>query len=446
MKKNLLLLSVLLATLVGGPARAQEGGFSGQFDGNAGFGAISEDYYVRIGLGAAFQFDKIGFGVQVPLNLRVIDNAPEQGDVIRKEDWDEYSDFFKIIRYFQYGFPNEPYYVRVGELAGVSMGHGTVVSNYYNVVDVNHYKMGIRSTIDVGYGGGEVLVDHIAPPNIVGLRGFVRPFTFFKTEKIFKSVTTGLLFVGDFAAPTALKKDAAGTPVVENAGLVAASTEPVMVWGWDLDWEVYSNDWISIVPYFDLMFLETDGAGTHLGTFLNFRLPADIRIDTRWEWRFVSAGYQPTYFDSIYEIERWRFIRDPKITDIRAGLAATNSDRHGFFGDIAFHVKTYVTVGASYEDYQGPDNANFTARLDLPYISIVKLSAFYTKRNFDDAEDLGSLDNALLVALARFQVFGPLYVFGEYARQWHLIEDGGGKGQYETVDNFGFGAGAEINF
>jgi hypothetical protein len=448
MKKHHKLAFFLLFLLLAAPgARAKDkGGFSGMFDGGIGFGAIAEDYFVRLSVGAAFQFDDIGFGVQVPLNLRAIDNAPIQDSVIRQEDWDEYSDFFKILRYFQYGFPRDPYYVRVGELAGVSLGHGTIVSNYYNVVDVNHYKMGVRATVDVGYGGAELLLDHIAPPNIMGLRGFVRPFTFFDTAKIFKSVTTGLVFVADFHAPTTVKVDAQGVPIVDDAGLERSSSEAVLLYGWDLDWEVYSNSWVSIVPYFDLMFLEDEGVGTHLGTFVNFRLPADIRIDTRFEWRFASEGYQPTYIDSIYEIERWRFITGPKITDVRAGLAAAGSDRHGFFGSLDFHVGDYVTVGAMYEDYQGPDNANFTARLDLPYISIVKLSAFYTKRNFDDAEDLGSLDNALLVALARFKVYGPLYVYGEYARQWHIVEDGPDKGQYETVDNYGFGAGAEIRF
>lgn len=434
----------LLAVLIATPsARA----FEGQFDGGLGFGGIAEDWFVKVAVGAAFQFDKIGFGVQVPLNFRAIDYEPEQDSVIREEDWDEVGDFFKILRYFQYGFPNEPYYVRVGELAGVSIGHGTVVSSYYNVVDINHYKMGIRSTIDVGYGGVEVMIDHVAPPNILAIRPFVRPFTFFKTADIFKKVTTGITVAADFDAPTALEVDANGVPVLENAGPVRADSEPVVIWGWDIDWQVFANEWVAVIPFFDVMVLEDEGAGTHLGTFVNFTLPADIHIDTRIEWRFASEGYQPMYISPIYEIERWRFIQGPKIADVRAGLAGADRDRHGMLADLAFRVDKWVTVAATYEDYQGPDNANFTARLELPWIAnYVQAAAFWTKRNFDDAEDLGSLDDALLVAMLRVKVYDPIYLWGEYSRQWHVDETGGDRGEYETVDNFGGGVGVDVRF
>lgn len=435
----------LVTALFATPAWAD--GFEGQFDGGLGFGGIAEDWFVKVSVGAAFQFDKIGFGVQVPLNFRAIDYEPEQDSVIREEDWDEVGDFFKILRYFQYGFPNEPYYVRVGELTGVSIGHGTVVNSYYNVVDVNHYKMGIRSTIDVGYGGVEVMIDHVAPPNLLAIRPFVRPFTFFPTADIFKKVTTGLVFAADFDAPTALKVDAGGVPVIEEAGPVREASEPVILWGWDLDWEVFSNEWVAIIPFFDVMVLGDEGAGTHLGTFINFSLPANIHIDTRIEWRFASKGYQPTYISPIYEIERWRFVQGPKITDVRAGFAGADSDRHGLLGSLTFRVDKWVTVTAAYEDYQGPDNANFTARLELPWIAdVVQAAAYWTKRNFDDAEDLGSLDNALLIAMLRVKVYDPLYLWAEYSRQWHVDETGTDRGEYETVDNFGGGVGVHVGF
>lgn len=412
----------------------------GEVDAGLGFGAIAEDYFVRMRLAAAFQFDKFGFGVQVPMNFRVVDNAPSGEGVIRDEDWDEFSDYLKILRYVQYGFPSEPVYVRLGELAGVSLGHQTVVDRYYNVVDVNHYKMGIRATVDVGYGGAELLVDHVAPPNLFGLRGFVRPLTFFETDELYKRFTVGLTFVADFVAPTELEVDDNNRLETENRSLLRERSAVAAIYGLDFDWEVVRTDLLSVIPYFDVMFLNGAGVGTHLGAMLNFRFPNDIRLNSRLEWRFASAHYQPSYFNSIYEIERWAFLSGPKLDDVVNG--ANRDARHGAIGQLDFHVGNYLTVGATYEDYEGPDNSNLTLRLDLPTIYIARLSAYYAKRNFDSFSDIGDLDNAMLVALAKVDVYAPFYVSAEYARQWHLMD----SGKYKTVNNWGIGGGVAFRF
>lgn len=412
----------------------------GEVDAALGFGGIAEDYFVRLRLGAAFQFDKFGFGIQAPMNLRVKDNAPTGEGVLRNEDWDEFSDYLKILRYVQYGFPSEPVYVRLGELAGVSLGHQTVVDRYYNVVDINHYKMGIRATVDMDYGGVEVLLDHIAPPNLFGLRGFVRPLTFFETDEIFKRFTVGLTFAADFVAPTELETDANNRLETENRHLIRDNSAVAAIYGLDMDWEVVRTELFSVIPYFDVLFLNGAGVGTHLGTMLNFRFPENFRLNSRLEWRFASAHYQPNYFNSIYEIERWSFLSGPKLDDVLNG--ANRQSRHGAIGQLEFHLGNYLTVSGTYEDYQGANNSNLTLRLDLPTIYVVRLSAYYAKRNFDSFSDLGNLDNTMLVTLAKVDVIGPVYVSAEYARQWHLDDDG----HYDTVNNWAIGAGVSFRF
>jgi hypothetical protein len=227
---------------------------------------------------------------------------------------------------------------------------------------------------------------------------------------------------------------------VERTRLQPTRTGTAAFYGWDIDWEVFALDWVSITPFVDLVGFNDEGFGSHLGVFINFTLPEEVQIFTRWEWRYASKAYQPNYFNSLYEVERWSFLGAPKLFQVRED--STREDRHGFYGSLDVDIGGYVSAGATYEDYQGENNSNFTARISLPYISFVKAALYYTKRNFDDIDDLGELDGALLVALARFKVWGPVYVSTEYARQWRLQDDG----NYETTDNWSVGAGAEFNF
>lgn len=413
----------------------------GQLDIGLGFGQIDDDYFVRLRAGMVFNFDPVQFGIQVPLNFRVIDESPKTNDVVRTEDWDEFSDYLKLLRFVQWGRYSDPTYARIGELTGISMGHGTVVDRYYNVITVDNYKMGLHTRLDFGYGGLEFMADHVAPPNLVGLRGFIRPGAIAgTTSDILAKPTVGVFVVGDFDAPTLLSTRADGSLRTDTTKLRAAETGAATFYGLDFDWEVFANEHVALKPYFDLVGFNDEGAGTHLGLMSNFYLPSDVRLDTRIEWRFATENYQPAYFNPMYEVERFSFLGAPKLAAVRNG--APGGERHGFYGSIDLDIGGYINAGVTYEDYQGSNNSNFLARVSLPYIAFVKFAAFYTKRNFSEAADLGNLDNALLVALARFKIWGPLYASAEYARQWRLQEDGA----YETTNNWNLGAGAEFTF
>src|SRR5690349_4606648 len=58
-----------------------------------GFSQIEEDYFLTITPQLDLNLGQFGAGLQVPLNLRVIDQKPKNeddyGGIIRKEDWDE---------------------------------------------------------------------------------------------------------------------------------------------------------------------------------------------------------------------------------------------------------------------------------------------------------------------------------------------------------------------
>ena len=110
----------------------------GMLGGDLNFGQIDEDWYTTIHLGFSMDLGKIGFGIQVPLRLRIYDDDPEEASdsVFREEDWDEWTDYLKIIRFFRFGHKGDFIYVVVGDLPGATIGHGTIVNRYYNLIEV----------------------------------------------------------------------------------------------------------------------------------------------------------------------------------------------------------------------------------------------------------------------------------------------------------------------
>lgn len=447
----------LLVVLVALPARAADGpaaaappavdsaseGLKASIFGRVGFGQIDEDFFLSVAPGTVLRFGDFGFGIEVPLRFRVVDESPLQSGVLRDEDWDEVSDFTKILRFFEYRRPSDPIYVRVGELVDVTLGHGTIVDHYYNTVDIDHYQTGVTGHYDTTYGGGELLLDNLVDPNILALRGYVRPLSFFDLAPIFRKLVVGLTYASDYQAPSKLRLDADGIAQVTGDGELDASTEVVSVYGLDLGWEVLRLDWIDLTPYFDLNFLDALGTGVHVGVLTNFRLPAETTLFTRFEYRYLTQRYAAGYFNSLYEIERFRYrSTQPKIRyleDLRDG-----DGWHGFYGELTLLLLNQITISAIYEDYQGSGNSNLAIRLRLPWLGPVLFQAYYAKRNFGSFEDIFELDGALLVAEARVKLLSFLYVYAEYARQWHLV--GKDAPTYETVNDWDVGIGAAWEF
>jgi len=449
------LLALVAALLLSGAARAAvpvdgpremspPAELGGAVFGRVGFGQLDEDFFLTIAPGALVRFDRVAIGVHVPLRFRVVDEKPEQDGVLRDEDWDEASDFTRILRFAEYGLRGDPFHARIGELVGVSLGHGTIVDRYYNTVDIDHYQTGVEVQYDGWYGGGELLLDNVMDPNILALRGFVRPLSFVDVPPIFQRLVVGLTYASDCEAPSRVRTDAQGNALVTDDVELSVDTEVVSLFGFDLGWEVLRHDIVDLTPYFDVNFLSDLGTGVHLGVLTNFRLPADTYLFTRFEYRFLTQKFEASYLNSVYEIERYRLRGG--VPKLRSILDRPDGDgRHGFFGELTLLLFERVTLTLTYEDYEGANNSSFTALLRLPWLGPVLVQAYWAKRNFGGAEELFSLDNALLVAEARVKILEWLYVYGEYARQWHLV-DVGSDPRYETVNDWDVGVGASFDF
>ena len=445
------------------PPKEAGKGFTGMADGRLGFGFLGEDGFISLNIGTALQFGKLGVGVQVPLRFRVIDGDPKDDGVIRKEDWDEVSDWTRVLRYVEW---NDTWlYARLGVLSGTSLGHGTIVDRYYNVIDADHYQTGVNVRLDLDVAGGEVMLDNLIDPNILGLRGFIRPFQLFSAPDITKKIAFGVSLVSDFKAPKDPRTTSDKQPVrlINDDGELEATTSNVFLLGFDLEWQVLTTSVVAMTPYMDLNILgQTGGVGYHLGLLTTFKLGSSVTLGTRAEYRALNQDYSPSWVNSWYEVERVDYLPEPfpdkdhgdvPLTKVgyfkRMDETGHDSVKHGFHVSADLNLFDTFTISALYEDYQGADNGNLMVRLLMPWISGFKFDMYFAKRNFDNPfEDF--FDKAMAVASFKYRFWGPVFAYAIYSREWRLRgeeeTDTTLRGTYETINDFDAGVGAEFSF
>jgi hypothetical protein len=431
------------------PLEPASSGVSGGVEGLVTFGKFSEDYFLSVGVGTTLAFSDFMVGIQAPLKIRVIDNEPDGQPWYREEDWDEPSDWTRILRFFQYGQPQDLFYLRLGELVSASIGHGTIVGRYYNTLELDHYHTGLSTKLNLEQGGAEVLTNDILKWNLVAVRGYVHPFLLAMEDPhpVLRKLAVGTTFAADFLAPTRVS--------TETSADEKQPTDVAWFTGIDLELEAVRTSTYALTPYTDLNFFATRGTGWHLGV-LNELSVLKSTFELRLEYRLLSSRYAPSYFNTMYDIERVAFLPLPQFDGAADNPAVPKQFyfekadglklRNGFYGELFANVLGLVGIGGIYEDYQGADNASVTLRADLPEIAGAKLAAYYTRRNFDGFSELFSLDDAMLVAEARYRFFGPMFAYGIYSVSWQETTDAEGFKTYESEDSFQAGLGASFSF
>ncbi len=395
-------------------------------------------------------------GFRVPLRFRIVDRAPKDEGLVRSEDWDEVGDYLKIVRFVEYGHKREPLHLRVGELGGVVIGHGTIMNRYFNVIDVDHYQLGFTGDLNSRHGGIELVLDNFIDPEVMGYRVYARPITFVEPSSWWTRWAVGTSLLLDVDAPTGFERinvlEDDGMPfAVDDAGrLVPSKTEVTGVFGIDNELLLIQEPLVDFIPYLDINFSLDGSPGAHLGALTNLRPAESFSLYSRLELRWVGENYIPDYFSSLYEIERdaffgWQGGGAPKLTVLR------NQDRgsvFGAYGELTFDFIGLAQITGAYEDYQGPENASLLLRAQLPRIGPVVLGALYRKTGFDGIDNAFELKDALLVAEARYFVTNWVYLLAQWSRLWRL-KDGADlqdDNPYRTVDNWFIGGGVAVGF
>ena len=454
------------------------GGTPGAFFGLAFNNIQGEGLYASTVINTEFNLGPIGLGLALPVNVLVLNNdnccAPDTtresktyGNLIRKRDWDEPQDYTKFVRFIRYGHKRDPVYVLAGQLWGASIGHGTLVSRYANSLSLDHPKFGLALDFNTTYFGIETLTDYVGDPSLMAGRAYVRPFG---DTPFLRGWAVGVTVVSDRTAPRtlayqaggALQQDATGNPIV-------AVNNAIFAGGVDTEFEVLHNSVISLIPYVDLNRIAGAGNGLHAGILTDIYLPVpvlDINVQARLEYRMMQPGYIPEYFDQTYDLGRMQYATspiagapaacgvpaefEPKYTAAQymhcAAADPTAIDRKGYYGELAFGFAGLLQVGGLYQNYEGdPNGASLGLFATLPKFEIIKISAYYLRKNmksgFDDAFKLD--DRSLLAASAAYKIFGPVYLRVDFQRRWVLQP---GSTEIVAVNNFQAGIATFVAF
>lgn len=475
------LLVTLIALSMSAPLSAQEASEEGApteplgyLGLELGIGQIDEDIFFATTATAAFEFEvgkvacrgwfpelgsdppddcasPLRLAAQLPMRLRIGDRDPQDDALIRAEDWDEAAEFMRVVRLAEYGVPEDPLYARAGELSGVILGHGTIMNRYYNVIDVDHYQLGINSNVNSRYGGAQLMLDNVADPTIFGGRVYVQPVELASPGSWWSRYTVGATMVLDIHAPLTFERVDASVDlnqpnrVDDQNNLIARTSSVTGVVGIDNALELVKTELVDFTPYLDLNAHLDGDPGLHLGALVDIRASEDFRLKPRMEVRWLGRQYLPEYFGSLYEVERdaffaWNGAERPKLKVLRDEL--DTGVAYGGAGELTMVLWQRAELTLGYADHEGPNNTSALARLRVRRVGPANLGLYYRQVGFNGMDDLLEFDNALLVTEVRYPVVDWLYLLGQYGRQWRLQQ----SGRYETVHDWQIGAGSAVTF
>lgn len=384
-------------------------------------------------------------GLQAPLRLRVYEAESSGAGVFRSEDWDEVGDYLRVLKTLEYGQKGDAFYARAGELGPISLGHGTIVSDYYNVVTTDHYQMGVAGEFNAIFGGAEVLLDNLIDPAVMGGRGYIYPWALVDAESFLSRIALGFSVAADIQAPAELA-DADAERVVDDAlNPVILRDQSTALIGVDLEVALVDAPTYSLVPYADLITHTSLGTGFHAGAFLRARPLDALEVFSKLEYRRVGERFLPNYIGPVYEIERLQFMgwgQGFPAPKVRVAASLTGEAAHGFYGSLGVRVHDTWMLNTAWSDHEGSMNQVFHAQASARPTDSLQVGVFYHKQYFDRFVDAFDLDGALVAAESRVKIWGPFYALGRYGRLWKIAPNG----SYESVDDWSLGAGASMGF
>ena len=161
-----------------------------------GSATINDTIYNQVALRPELSFGKLGIGLDL---VMYIDN---EGNV-RKDEWDEPSDFIDKLLYIRWGQKTDPFWLVWGSLDNVTLGYGGLLNGYSNMMEFPSVrKVGINTGFGFGNFGTEIFLSNMKDfsrgGTLMGLRG---------TYKISESlpITIGMNFVQDMNQFSGLK-------------------------------------------------------------------------------------------------------------------------------------------------------------------------------------------------------------------------------------------------
>jgi hypothetical protein len=361
----------------------------GFITGGAGLIWIDGQPHYRISFRPEVSFSN--FGVGLDLNL----DFDSQGK-LRKENFNELTDYLSIIRYVRYGYKNDPVYLKLGALDYYTLGHGTIVNYYNNSPTFDARRIGLVADIDFGNFGFESIYGNFAQAGLFGIRGFVRPLKFSDAGNIpvIGNLELGASYTTDFDKNETVLS---GSYDSQKGEFVKTEDKGALtIIGFDIGLPIVKSGFTTLLLYFDYNKIVNFGSGMASGVKLDLNGLGLVELSAKLERRFNQNKYIPSYFNSFYEIERFKLDTVTNTFSSKAlALQNVGNDLNGFYGDLLIRVLGLFDVYGAYQRLdKDPKSGILNLRTDVsPKDGSVILRAGYDKINIQDEKDLFKLDD-----------------------------------------------------
>lgn len=337
-----LALTALLALCLAAPTRAQDGGavdfgsfpmgdlvqnagafglLGGQtnvFTGAFGATVIDDEVFIGLRIQPDLAIGKFGIGLDIPILF-----SPDSGS-LRTDEFEDGVGFLRVIRYARYGQKrSDPFYARVGDISGTTLGFGFGLYQYSNVGSFEKRPIGLEFDVNVlnGAYGLEGLYSDFSEAGVIGARPYVRPFLAAGADiPVLKNFEIGAFYFADRSGGPATVPDPEGDcffggPAnipVPPCQRVIDDIGTVSMIGGDVGLPIGLGNFFQVVPYASVAQFSVDealpfegGTGTALGVNMRLQLIADLAsVSAKLERRFFSEHFVGSYFDATYEANK----------------------------------------------------------------------------------------------------------------------------------------------
>ena len=454
----------------------------GPFNLGAGLGSVTIDgvIYNQLALRPEIKFGKLGVGLDMVIYI------DPQGN-IRKDEWDEPTDFFDKILYVSWGAKGDPFFARYGTLENMTLGYGGLIYGYSNTMEFPEVRrIGLNGGMKFGKFGTELFVanfkDFGRGGGLVGGRITFNPFS---------KLVLGANVVMDLNQYSGLKDfDEDGVPdllddfpeegsyaVDTDGDGIADEIDPdqdgdgytdnsqdtsivnndpdgavlkpdpfdidevdarsVLGLSVDAGYPVFSSKMFSINLYAEGNMLQFADDKSGIG-LVPFGANATIFkiVNISFEYRMDSDFYAPRFFDQAYDLDRVVITEDStgnlSVTTKDQVLDISEGKRAGFYGAASLSLFNLVSASASYTDMSSDDGdtlRSFTSALALNTDNIPKISqafAYYQRNNDDNPFDFANPSpNTILGYRVGYEVSAGVSLVWDY-RRLHADLDGDG--------------------
>jgi len=409
----------------------------------ARLGALIQDdtIYLSVGPKADLRFldGDLRLGLEVPINIEMysLRSAADSGEGtggfdnagrLREGDYDEGRDFVKFLRYLTYGKKEDNLYVNVGQLFAATLGHGQGMRRYAGNVDINQTRVGLEVDAYGDYGGFEFFLADVTRGNVFGALGFIKPLSFFSENAMARSLSLGVSWVTDQKAPYELARMAPVGTATLGAVLSAGDGSPLNppltntralnIFGVDAEFKVLRTDSVDLKTYADFSMMQGSGSGLTLGLLgrFNFRAGSTVHLlRTRLELRTYDSNFLPSYFDSLYEFQKYQFTPDlanfgpDYTTKLRAIRNRVGPRRYGIYAEATYALPGWLVLAAVFETETEGQDQHLMLHAEIPW-NWIQLFVTYHQRNLDSPFTLKQ--NDLLYAGGRLKILPILFVNG----------------------------------